>query len=59
MQDEIKEDEMPEYTEPVLQPLGKLRDLTFKSGEKTAPEKYPGEKNSREKSSFEKGHEHW
>ena len=45
---------MGEYTEPVLKLLGKLRDLTFKSGEKAAPEKHPPEKNPSEKGS-EKG----
>jgi hypothetical protein len=46
--------ETGEYTDPVLQPLGKLRDLTFKSGEKNYGEKSGNEKSGPEKSSVEK-----
>jgi hypothetical protein len=36
--------EMREYTEPVLQPLGRLQDLTFESGEKNRGEKSANQK---------------
>lgn len=46
---------MGDYTEPVLQALGTLRDLTFKSGEKAASEKHPGEKNANEQGDNHQG----
>ena len=45
------------YSEPVLRPLGSLRELTFKSGEKNSGEKYASEKHGSEKHGHE-GHLH-